>query len=143
YNVIPQSAVMGGTVRTMKRETMELVERQMKRVVAGVAAGLGTTAEVDFRILFAPLPNDHAACKEIADAAAELVGETNVERDKPPATASEDFSFMLEKVPGAYINLGNGEDSSPVHNSHYNFNDEAIPYGSALYARIVERKLAP
>ena len=70
-----------------------------------------------------------------------LVGEAKVNRNKPPANASEDFSFMLEKVPGAYINLGNGEDSAPVHNPAYNFNDAAIPYGVSLFASIVERKL--
>ena len=56
--------------------------------------------------------------------------------------ASEDFAFMMEKVPGAYINLGNGVESSPVHNHHYNFNDAAIPYGVSLYAAVVESKLA-
>jgi len=82
---------------------------------------------------------DHA--QALADAAADLVGATKVDRNKPPANASEDFSYMLEKVPGAYINLGNGEDSAPVHNPAYNFNDAAIPYGVALFASIVERKL--
>ena len=142
YNVIPQTAAMAGTVRTMKRETMMLIEAALRRVVSGVAAGLGTTAEVDFRLIFAPLPNDRQATQEMADAAAELVGEGDVDRNKPPASASEDFSFMLEKVPGAYINLGNGEASAPVHNDRYDFNDEIIPLGAALYARVVERKLA-
>ena len=73
--------------------------------------------------------------------AAELVGESNVDRNQPPAPASEDFRFMLEKVPGAYVNLGNGKDSAPVHNERYDFNDEIIPLGAALYARVVERKL--
>ena len=141
YNVIPQTAAMAGTVRTMKRETMTLIEAALRRVVSGVAAGLGTTAEVDFRLIFAPLPNDRQATQEMADAAAELVGEGDVDRNKPPASASEDFSFMLEKVPGAYINLGNGEASAPVHNDRYDFNDEIIPLGAALYARVVERKL--
>jgi hippurate hydrolase len=141
YNVIPQSATMAGTVRTMKRETMTLVEDALRRVVSGVASGLGASAEVDFRLIFAPLPNDKQATQEMADAAAELVGEAQVERNKPPASASEDFSFMLEKVPGAYINLGNGEASAPVHNERYDFNDEIIPLGAALYARVVERKL--
>ena len=141
YNVIPQTATMGGTVRTMKRETMTLIEAAMRRVVAGIAAGFGATAELDFRLIFAPLVNAAEPAAEIADAAAELVGEVFVNRLKPPASASEDFSFMLEKVPGAYINLGNGEASAPVHNHRYNFNDEAIPFGAALMARIVERKL--
>jgi len=64
-----------------------------------------------------------------------------VDRNKGAAPASEDFAFMLEKVPGAYINLGNGEASAPVHNDRYDFNDEAIPYGAAIFARLVERTL--
>jgi amidohydrolase len=142
YNVIPQTAVMAGTVRTMTRETMTLIEAGMKRVVTGIATGLGATAGLDFRLIFAPLVNEPRAASDIADAAAELVGEAKVNRNRPPASASEDFSFMLEKVPGAYINLGNGENSVAVHNHRYNFNDEAIPFGAALMARIVERKLA-
>ncbi|MFM7690207.1 MAG: M20/M25/M40 family metallo-hydrolase, partial [Alphaproteobacteria bacterium] len=76
----------------------------------------------------------------LAAAAAELVGEDKVARDKPPVMASEDFSFMLERVPGAYINFGIG-DGAEVHNPRYQFNDEAIPYGAALYARVVEKGL--
>jgi len=140
YNVIPQTATLGGTVRVMKREVMTQVEQAMRRIVAGVAAGFGATAEVDFRIVFAPLVNHAAEFNAIADAAAELVGDGNVNRAQTAAQASEDFSFMLEKVPGAYINLGNGE-CAPVHNHLYDFNDEAIPFGSALYARLVERQL--
>jgi amidohydrolase len=140
YNVIPQTASMGGTVRTMKRETMTEIEEGMRRIANGVASGFGATAEVDFRLIFAPLVNHEEEFRAIADAAAELVGDANVNRAQAPAQASEDFAFMLEKVPGAYINLGNG-DSASVHNHHYNFNDEAIPFGSALYARLVERQL--
>jgi len=140
YNVIPQTATLGGTVRVMKREVMTQVEQAMRRIVAGIAAGFGATAEVDFRIVFAPLVNHAAEFNAIADAAAELVGDGNVNRAQTAAQASEDFSFMLEKVPGAYINLGNGE-CAPVHNHLYDFNDEAIPFGSALYARLVERQL--
>ena len=140
YNVIPQTATMGGTVRVMKREVMEKVEQAMRRIAGGVADGFGAKAELDFRTIFAPLVNHPAEFDAIADAAAELVGDGNVNRAQPPAQASEDFSFMLEKVPGAYINLGNG-DSASVHNHLYNFNDEAIPFGSALFARLVERQL--
>jgi hippurate hydrolase len=141
YNIIPETARMAGTVRTMKRETMTLIETAIQRVAQGVAMGLGAVAEVDFRLIFAPLPNDKDATREMADAAAELVGEVMVERNKPPAAASEVFSFMLEQVPGAYINIGNGERSAAVHNQLYDFNDAIIPTGSALFARLVERAL--
>ena len=143
YNVIPERARMGGTIRAMKRETLSLLEGGLKRVVRGVADGLGAKAEVDYRLIFAPLVNAPEPTRAIADAAAEIVGETNVDRNKPPASASEDFAFMLEKVPGAYINLGNGEASAAVHNDRYDFNDEAIPYGAAMFARLVERRLLP
>jgi hippurate hydrolase len=143
YNVIPECARMGGTVRAMKRETLSTIELGLKRVAVGVAEALGATAEVDYRLIFVPLVNAPGPTRAIADAAAELVGEANVDRNKGAAPASEDFAFMLEKVPGAYINLGNGKASSPVHNDRYDFNDEAIPYGVAIFARLVERTLVP
>ena len=141
YNVIPERATMGGTIRAMSRETLTLIETSMKRVVTGVATGLGAKAEVDCRLIFAPLVNAAGPTQAIADTAAELVGEGRMDRNKIAASASEDFAFMLEKVPGAYINLGNGEASAPVHNDHYDFNDEAIPYGAAMFARLIERTL--
>ena len=141
YNVIPDTAVLSGTARTMRRETMNLIEQGMVRIATNVAEGFGAAASVDFRLIFAPLVNHPEHVTAIADAAAELVGDENVDRAKPPAVASEDFSFMMEQVPGAYINLGNGEQSAPVHNPNYNFNDEAIPFGSALFARLIERQL--
>jgi amidohydrolase len=141
YNVIPQSAVISGTARAFRSETMTLIEQAMRRVAGGVAAGFGATASVDFRIIFAPLVNDAAETAVIADTAAELVGEDKVDRRKPPGMGSEDFSFMMEQVPGAYIQVGNGTDSGQLHNPHYDFNDAATPYGAALFARLVERRL--
>jgi amidohydrolase len=141
YNVIPQTATISGTARTFRPETMKLLEANMKRVAEGVAAGFGAVADVDFRTIFAPLVNDPAETAIFADAAADLVGEENVDRNKPPGMGSEDFSFMMERVPGAYINLGNG-DSAALHNQHYDFDDATTPYGAALFARLVERKLA-
>jgi hippurate hydrolase len=142
YNVIPETATLGGTVRAMRRETMTKVEAAIRRIATSTAAAFGASARVDFRLIFAPLINHAGHTEAIADAAAELVGETHIDRAKSPAMASEDFAFMLEKVPGAYINIGNGEDSAPVHNAHYNFNDAAIPYGSAVFARLIERALS-
>jgi amidohydrolase len=141
YNVIPQTAVISGTARTFKRETMQLIETNMRRVAEGVAAGLGASAVLDFRVIFAPLINDPAHAGELADAAASLVGEGQVDRDKAPGMGSEDFSFMMEQVPGAYMQVGNG-DSAQLHNPAYNFNDEATPYGAALLASVAQRRLA-
>ena len=140
YNVIPQYATVSGTARTFRPETMDLIEANMIRVAEGVASGFGAVATVDFRKIFAPLVNDAGETQIFGDVAADLVGEGNIDRNKPPGMGSEDFAFMMEKVPGAYINLGNGE-SAALHNQLYNFNDEATPFGSALFAGVVERKL--
>lgn len=143
YNVIPQSTTISGTARAFRPAVMTLIETQMKRITEGVAAGLGATAEVNFRRIFAPLVNDPVLSEFCADTAAELVGEANVNRNKPPAMGSEDFSFMLERVPGAYLVIGNGTEGGQLHNPHYNFNDEATPFGAAVLARLAERKLPP
>ena len=140
YNVIPQSATMAGTVRTMKRDTMTQIETNMRRMVEAVALGFGATATLDFRVIFAPMVAADDETLILGDVAAELVGEDKVRRDAPAGMGSEDFSFMMEKVPGAHIGIGNGP-SAALHNHLYNFNDEAIPFGVALWAKVAERKL--
>ena len=140
YNVIPQHATMAGTVRTMKRDTMTQIETNMRRMVEAVASGFGATATLDFRVIFAPMVAADDETLLMGDVAAELVGEDKIRRDAPAGMGSEDFSFMMEKVPGAHIGIGNGP-SAALHNHLYNFNDEAIPFGVALWAKIAERKL--
>ncbi len=141
FNVIPQTAFLRGTARTMLRSTMDLVEGNMKRIANGTAAAFGATAEVDFRFLFAPLVNDGAETAAWVGAAETVAGAANVDPMGPQVMASEDFSFMLEAAPGAFINIGNGENSAPVHNQSYDFNDAAIPLGVAAWATLVEQKL--
>ncbi len=145
YNVIPQTAELGGTVRAFSSEVMQLVERSMKRVAQATAEAFGATAEVDFRVLFSPTVNNPAEAEFAARICAELVGQDKVERSPPLIMASEDFSFMLEQVPGCYLNIGNGlaEGGCEVHNPAYDFNDRALPLGAAFFARAVEAKLAP
>ncbi len=145
YNVIPQTATLGGTARAFSREVMAQLEASIRRVAKGVAEALGATAEVDFRVLFAPTINDAAQAEFAASVCTELVGADKVERDPKPIMASEDFSFMLEQVPGCYLNIGNGvgEGGCEVHNPAYDFNDAALPLGADFFVRAVERKLAP
>lgn len=140
YNVIPERAVIRGTARALRTETLDLIEAALARIAENVAAAFGATARVDLRRPFAPLVNDPAETAAYADAAALVAGEAQVDRDGGLTMASEDFSFMLEHCPGAYMRLGNG-DGPPVHNPRYAFNDDAIPYGAALFATIVEQKL--
>jgi amidohydrolase len=148
YNVIPERAVIRGTARCFSRETMAMIEHNMRRIASGVAGGFGATAELDFRLIFPPLVNDTEEACFIADVAAELVGADNVNRDGNLVMASEDFSYMLEKRPGAYIQIGNGDGADgaggcEVHNPGYDFNDAALPFGASLFARLAEKKLAP
>ncbi len=144
YNVIPQTARLSGTVRAFSREVMALVERSMRRIAKGVAEGFGATAAVDFRVIFAPTVNNTEEAEFAARICGEVVGAENVERNPPLIMASEDFSFMLEKVPGCYFNLGVGAGGNvcEVHNPGYDFNDAALPLGASAFARIVETKLA-
>jgi amidohydrolase len=144
YNVIPQDAVIRGTARAFSNETLALIETNMRRIATNVAAGFGASATVDFRVVFLPLVNDMTETAFIADTAATLVGDENVNRNNNLVMASEDFSFMLEARPGAYIQIGNGEGigGCEVHNPGYDFNDAILPLGASLYARLAERKLA-
>lgn len=139
YNVIPETASLSGTVRAMRPQTLARVEEAMRRLVGSVATSLGASATFQFKLVCPPLVNHDGSAHAIADAAAEIVGSERVDRAWPPVPASEDFSFMLERVPGAFMNVGNGTSSAPVHNNKYDFNDEAIPYGAAVLARLVER----
>jgi hippurate hydrolase len=144
YNVIPQTAELSGTARAFTSEVMELIERNMRRVAKGTAEAFGATAEVDFRVTFAPTVNDPAQAEFVAGICAEVVGPENVNRNPNLIVASEDFSFMLEKVPGCYFNIGNGagEGACEVHNPSYDFNDGALALGATAFARIVETRLA-
>ncbi len=140
YNVIPQTATISGTARFFAREVGQEIEEAMRRLAQGVAAGFGATASLDWRLIFAPTVNAAEPAATVMDAVRDLVGDAQLITDKPPVMGSEDFSFMLEQVPGAYLNLGNGPGFSP-HHPGYMFNDAAIPFGAGLYARLVEMGL--
>jgi hippurate hydrolase len=143
YNVIPGAVRLAGTIRTFSLGVMELIERRVRTLATGIAAAHGAKADVDFRTIFHSVVNDAEAATFAGDVCAELVGEENVKRQLPPGTGSEDFSFMLEKVPGCYLLLGNKDErhKAPVHNPGYDFNDEALIYGASFFAHAVERRL--
>jgi hippurate hydrolase len=145
YNVIPQRARLSGTARAFSNEVMALIGRNMARLAEGVAAGFGARAKTDFRVMFPPLLNDPREAEYAAGICARLVGTENVMRDPPLIMASEDFAYMLNEVPGCYINIGNdgaGEGACEVHNPRYDFNDRALPYGASFFARLVEDRLS-
>ena len=144
YNVIPGTARLSGTVRAFSTTVLNKIEARMRELAQHTAAAFGATASVDFRVVFAPVVNDAAAAEVAAGVCDELVGEDHVRRDLPPGTGSEDFSFMLEEVPGCYLLIGNGDGEAvrPVHNPGYDFNDAALPIGASFFARLVETQLA-
>ena len=141
YNIIPQAAYLAGSARALRKDVMQEIEIRMRRICEGAALAFGVDIELTFDLIFAPLTNDSTAVDHVVAAAEEIVGPQNVDRNKPPSMASEDFSFMLEKVPGAYIHIGNGS-TAPVHNAAYDFDDQALPYGAALFARLIEDEMA-
>ncbi len=141
YNVIPGTAHLAGTVRTFSMQVMGHIEQRVDDLVKGICAAHGATGNLDFRTIFHPVVNEPAVTDLAAGVCDELVGAGNVIRSSQPGTGSEDFSFMTERVPACYLILGNGEDSSPLHNHDYDFNDEALVYGASFFARIVEASL--
>ncbi|MFO1185390.1 MAG: M20 aminoacylase family protein [Bauldia sp.] len=136
-NVIAESGTLAGTVRTLKAEIRDLVEARVKAIVRGVASAYGVTAEVHYRRNY-PVTRNHSTETEFAAAVAEeVVGAGNVHRSIAPIMGGEDFSFMLEARPGAFLFIGQG-DTPGLHNPAYDFNDEIIPIGCSFWARLAE-----
>jgi amidohydrolase len=141
-NIIPQSAWLNGTVRTLQAATRDLAEKRIREIAAGLAAAAGGTARVEYRRGY-PATVNHAAQTEFAaKVARKVVGESHVDSNVAPVMGAEDFSFMLEARPGAFIFLGNG-DSAKLHHPAYDFNDAALPYGMSYWVELVETALAP
>ena len=139
-NVIPQTAVLTGTVRTLDDDVRKLVERRVREVVAGVAQMTGATIELTYNRGY-PVTNNHLRETDVAvRAARDVAGDANVS-EMAPLMAGEDFAFMLEQRPGALIFCGNG-DSAGLHHPAYNFNDEALVFGTSYWIKLVENTLA-
>ncbi len=144
YSVIPREARIVGTVRTFRREVQDMLEERLGRLVESVALGFGATARLKYIRSYPATINTEREARFAADVAAALVGEQHVVRALPPSMGAEDFSFMLQVRPGAYLRLGQGgEGSCFLHNSRYDFNDDVLPLGAALFASLVERSLVP
>ncbi|MFG6516899.1 M20 aminoacylase family protein [Sulfitobacter sp. 1A13496] len=137
-NIIPETAYINGTVRTFDREVQAMVMRRMQQIVDGQAASYDVTAELDYEVGYPATVNDPAKAEAAIAAATEVVGAAQVHGDYGREMGAEDFSFMLEKRPGAYLFLGAGEGAG-LHHPEYDFNDEIAPLGASFFARIVER----
>jgi hippurate hydrolase len=139
-NVIPQTAELKGTVRTLTPEVRELVEKRVREIVAGVAQITGAKIDLEYERGY-PVVVNHASQTDLAtQVAKEVAGDANV-HDTPPMMGAEDFAYMLEQRPGAFIFCGNG-DSAGLHHPAYNFNDDAIVFGTSYWIKLVENTLA-
>ncbi len=144
FNVVPEEALIVGTVRSFKPETRDRVQARLAEVASGIARSFGLEATVQYRRGYPPTVNHVREAAIGAAAAALVVGDDKVDRNPDPVMGAEDFAFMLEAVPGSYIWMGTGEGGNPalLHSQHYDFNDEALPLGVSYWAKLVETRLA-
>ena len=144
-NVIPDDAVLRGTIRTFKPEIQDQVEAAIERLCAGIAATFGATIKAIYDRRYPPTVNSAAETELCRRAAGAVFGETQVRRDDIPSMAAEDFAYMLQVKPGCYVWLGNGPGTGgcSLHNPHYDFNDEILPLGISYWVRLVETALKP
>jgi amidohydrolase len=139
-NVIPQTAELKGTVRTLTAEVRQLVEKRVREVVAGVAQMTGAKIELDYVRGYPVVVNPVSQTDVATRVAKEIAGDANV-HPMAPLMGAEDFAYMLEARPGAFIFCGNG-DSAGLHHPAYNFNDDAIVFGTSYWIKLVENTLA-
>ena len=143
FSVLPGTATLVGTVRTFDPAVQELVEQRLKELCSAIALGFGATATLHYERMYPATINTESEAVFAADVAESLVGADHVVRDLEPSMGAEDFSFMLQTKPGAYLRLGQGTGASgsALHNSRYDFNDEILPLGSALHASLIEQAM--
>ena len=137
FNVIPQRVTMLGTVRTLNNDLRDLAEKRVVEICEGIAASFGAKARVNYTRNYPVMVNHDAQTEFAADVARSVSGDC---AEAPLVMGGEDFAFMLEERPGAYILMGNG-DTAMVHHPMYNFNDDAIPAGCSWWAGIVEQRM--
>lgn len=140
-NALPGSARILGDARSFKNSVSEMIEKQMRIIAQSTAAAYNVSAEVNYTREFVPLVNDASLTEEVFAAARTFLSAENVRVAEEPVTASEDFAHFLNRVPGCFINLGNGEDSAPLHNPKFDFNDNGLIHGANMHAAIVRRRL--
>jgi amidohydrolase len=141
-SVIPGKATLVGTVRTFSPDVQDMIEKRLHELCSAVALGFGATATVHYERIYPATINTPRETEFAADVAESLVGPENVVRDMDPSMGAEDFSFMLQVKPGAYLRIGQGgEGSCMLHMTRYDFNDEILPLGSALHASLIEQGL--
>ncbi len=139
-NVIPQTAFLRGTARSLNPEVRDLLEKRLREVVEGTARLYGAKVTFTYKRDYPVTRNHERQTAFASSVAADVVGRERVEENTPPVMGAEDFSFMLEARPGAFIFVGNG-DSAGLHHPAYDFNDEVIPVGTSYWVKLVETAL--
>jgi hippurate hydrolase len=141
YNVIPERVQIAGTVRSLKDAVAATARARMEAICAGIAAASQASIHLEYEPNYPVTVNHSEETTFACDVAATVAGEPNVNRAVPPVMGGEDFSYMLEARPGAFIFVGNG-DTANLHHPGYDFNDEAIPHGVSYWVRLAETALA-
>jgi hippurate hydrolase len=139
-NVIPQTVQLRGTARSLAADVRDLLEKRLHVVVESTAAAHGGKAKLTYKRGYPVLVNHEDQTEFAASIASQIAGSDKVDTSLPPMMGAEDFSYMLNARPGAFIWIGNG-DSAGLHHPSYNFNDEAIPFGTSYWVRLVETAL--
>ena len=142
YNVIPEQVSLAGTVRSLKEEVAALAEERMRAICEGIARANDASVSFDFHRNYPVTANDAEQADFAADVASGVAGDPAVHRAIAPLMGGEDFSYMLEARPGAFIFIGNG-DTANLHHPAYDFNDEASAYGVSYWVKLAETALAP
>ncbi len=141
FNVLPQTVQLGGTSRSFDPEVRDLLEKRLREVAEGTAMAHGATAKVNYWRGYPVLSNHARETAFAASVAQEVAGTERVDTDLPPMMGAEDFAYMLNERPGAFIWIGNG-DSAGLHHPAYNFDDDVIPFGTSYWVKLVEKSLA-
>ena len=136
-NIIPQTAIIGGTVRTLDEEVRRLMDKRFKDLVTAMASGMGVEVEIDYEWGYPVVVNHAEQTAFAARVARDVVGPDQVKTDMPPRLGGEDFAYMLQARPGAFVFMGIG-DGAGVHHPEYDFNDDVIPHGISYWAKLVE-----
>jgi hippurate hydrolase len=140
YNVVPDTAMLAGTIRYFKDEVCDLAESRLRELCEGMGRAYGVEITVELRNIFDVLMNNDELSDAYMEAAADIVGPENISDTDEPATGSEDFADMLKVVPGAYCRVGHA-GTLPLHNPGFVLDPEMLPVGASIMARIVERRM--
>ena len=140
YNVIPQTVQLKGTVRTLSKDVRDMAQDKITQLIKNTGLAFGANVELDYDRGYPVMINSDLETSHMIKAAKNVAGDKNVDDNASQVMGAEDFSYMLEERPGAYIRVGNGNTAS-LHHPNYDFNDESIPFGTSFWVELTETRL--